>query len=185
MEKDRYYPKLDEKMLKLVATIYENDPNYFLDPKCPYSKETKDIYQKKAKHNDFDGYADKDLKSADNLLEEINLLGSQLKQYWSDIQSGDSTPADKNTYFRLASALLEKMINMKERLLNIKEFESFIVLVLDVIDRELDLEARTRVLERFKLLQTPLTEEPKESIPNLTTTTTTKDSTGEPQSKLL
>lgn len=173
MDKDRYYPKLDEKTMELVGKIYENDPNYFMDPKCPYSSGVKDIYQKMAKHNDFDSH-NKDLKSSDGLLEEINLLASQLKQYWQEIQSGQgTTPADKNTYFRLATTLLEKMIDMKERVHNIKEFEQFINVVLDVLDKELDTEARNRVLDRFKHIGSDLTGADKEVI-----TLSTTDETG-------
>lgn len=172
-DKDRYYPKLDEKMMAVVAKIYENDANYFADPACPYSPEVKDIYQKRAKHNDFDSH-NKDLKSSDGLLEEINLLVSQLKQYWQEIQSGQgTTPADKNTYFRLAYALIEKMIVMKERVLNIKEYEAFTTVVLDVLDKELEPDARNRVLERFKNIGSDLTVDDKEAI-----TLDTTDETG-------
>lgn len=162
--KDRFYPPVDERMLLLVAKIYENDVNYFIDPRCPYSQEFKDIYQKQAKHNDFDAH-NSELKTSDGLLEEINLLAAQLKQYWQEIQSGQgTTPADKNTYFRLATSLLEKMIDMKERITNIKEFEAFTTLVLDVLDKELDTEARNRVLDRFKNIGSDLTVSHKEDI---------------------
>ena len=174
IDKDRYYPKLDEKMMEVVSKIYENDPNYFDDPKCPYSQEVKDIYKKKTKYNDFDTH-NSELKSSEGLLEEINLLSSQLKHYWQEIQSGQgTTPADKNTYFRLATTLLEKMIDMREQVTNIKQFEAFTSLVLDVIDRELDTEARNRVLERFKQLGSDLTPPVKDDIK----LDTTKEETG-------
>lgn len=164
-DKDRFYPKLDEKMMSVVAKIYENDANYFQDPKCPYDQTTKDIYQKRSKYSDFDSHNNTELKSSDSLLEEINLLASQLKQYWQEIQSGQgTTPADKNTYFRLATTLLEKMIDMKERITNIKEFEAFITLTLDIIDKELDMEQRNRVLDRYKNIGSDLTVSHKEDI---------------------
>jgi len=173
---DYHYPKIDEKMLRLISNIYENNPGYFTDPSCPYEQSTKDIFQKTAKHHDFDSHAPNELKSSDGLLEEINLLSSQLKSYWNEIQSGQgTTPADKNTYFRLATTLIEKQIDMKERVLNIKEYEAFVMMVLDVIDRELDADQRARVLDKFKTVAAPLTEDNKPAI----TGNTTRNETGE------
>lgn len=173
---DRFYPPLDEKAFKTISMIYEADPGYFNDRNCPYSQDLIDLFRGKSKFHDFDSHAAKELPSADDLVVQINKLASQLENYWQEIKGGEATPADKNTYFRIASGLLEKMVDMKERVLNIKQYQSFTEAVLDVLDRELDVDRRNLVMDRLKIiLGTPLTEEAKSDIKLDTTQETGKN----------
>lgn len=173
---DRFYPRLDEQAFKTISMIYENDAGYFNDKNCPYSQDLINLFLGKSKFHDFDSHAAKELPSADDLVVQINKLASQLENYWSEIKNGDATPADKNTYFRIASGLLEKMVDMKERVLNIKQYEAFTSAVLDALDRELDVDRRNIVMENLRThLGTPLTEEPKSDIKVDTTQETGKN----------
>lgn len=169
-QEDRYFPPIDEKNFKTIMMIYEADPGYFDDRKCPYSQDFINVFRGRAKFQDFDSHASKDLPSSDDLVVEINQLAGQLKSYWNDIKGGEATPADKNTYFRIASGLLEKMIDMKERVLKVKEYEAFTLAILDILDRELDVDQRNRIMDRLKTqLGTPLTEAPAAGITSNTT----------------
>lgn len=172
MTEDRFYPKVDEQPFRTISRIYEADPQYFDDRMCPYSQELIDLFRGRAKFHDFDSHASEKLPSADDLVVQINRLTSQLEQYWQDVKGGEATPADKNTYFRIASGLLEKMIDMKEKATAIKQFESFTAAVLDILDREMDVDRRNVVMDKLKtILGTPLTSESEQGIQLGTTKT--------------
>lgn len=176
MTEDRYYPPLDEKPLKTISLLFENDPDYFNDRNCPYSQDVINIFRGMAKFQDFDSHANNELPSSDNLIQQINQLAAQLRSYWNDIKGGDATPADKNTYFRIASSLMEKMTDMKERVSNIKQYEVFTSAVLDILDRELNVDQRNRLMTRLKeILGTPLTEDSNKGSKEDTTQETGKN----------
>lgn len=176
MTKDRFYPPLDEKPLMTISLIYENDPDYFNDRNCPYSQQLIDLFRGRSKFHDFDSHGSKDLPSSDDIVSQINKLAKQLENYWSEIKGGEASPQDKNTYFRIAAGLTEKMLSMRERASNVKQFEVFTATVLDILDTEMDVDRRNKVMDRLKtILGTPLTEEVKEGIQLDTTQETGKN----------
>lgn len=152
---EAFYPPLDEQKILLVMRLYENNPNFFKDPSCPYSPDLKAMLQGRAKAQDFDFEDDQDDTgiSSVKLEQQIKSLQKELTEYGKFIHSSnDASANDRNTYFRISSALIEKMITMQERVLMIKDYEKFLGCVMETLDRELDADGRTRFLDEIKLL---------------------------------
>lgn len=150
---ERYYPPLEERNINIVSQLYEADAAYFEDPACPYSKGVIEIFKGTSKAHDFDGHGYGDeVPDADSLISQINALNKQLHVYGKDIQNGgeDISASDRNTYFRLSVTLLEKLLDMKKEISNIKEYESFIAIVLDFMDKELTPDKRNMFMLRVE-----------------------------------
>lgn len=155
---DFHYPTIDERALKLVMRIYENNPNYLDDPLCPYTQETKDLLKGQAKAHDFNTHRNTEIADGDALTIQINELSRQLKDYGDFIQNSPSATAqDKNTYFRLSSALLEKQIDQREKVSNIKQFEQLQSFILDFMDKEMNADQRGLFMEKIKMMGGVLT----------------------------
>lgn len=154
MSSDRHYPELNESNLEIVAKIYEADVGYFDDPECPYSKSTKDIFKGKRKYADFDSHNPPDqLPDSDDLITQINYLSQELKDYGASISGNvESTASDKNTYFRLSVTLLDKLIELKEKTVKIKEYEVFSSAVLDAMERDMTPDQRQVIMTRLQEL---------------------------------
>lgn len=158
MTEDRFYPKVvdQQRDFVLIGRLYEADPGYFADPKCPYAQDLKDIFMKKAKYHDFDTHDKNKVPETDTLMAQINTLNNELKSYGQSINSDETTSAsDRNTYFRLSVTLMEKLIDMKERIDKIAEVEIFTTAVLDIMDKELSPDQRETIMSKLKSLVKP------------------------------
>ena len=117
---ERFYPNLDEKSIKLIMDLYETDPSYFDDDKCPYGQTIKDLFKGESKVLDFISHTSTDIDdskilSDEDILMEINGLHTKLKEYWDDVK--DSAKAtDKNTFFRVSVSLLERIVDLRSKM---------------------------------------------------------------------
>lgn len=163
---DNFYPVLDAEAIKSINTIimlYESNTSFFEG--SPYPQRVIDLFKGRLKHHDFDRpEVGNELPSDDNVIAQINRLSKDLSDYGREVQTGDASASDKNTYFRLATTLLEKLVDLKERAVNVKEYSMFITVVLDAIDRELDTDQRNQFLRAIEInLNQPLTVGSKDS----------------------
>lgn len=166
---DNFYPQLDERTLLKVMGIYEGNPAYFDSPNCPYSPEVKAILKGKASVHDFDSHGGGELPDTDTVIAQLNGLIAQLKTWGDEVnRSNDENAAgEKNTYFRIYSGLIEKIIKMKEDASNIKMYEQFIAVILDIMDREMDADQRNRAMARLEPFVGGLTVPQKTSTPEI------------------
>ena len=148
-----FYPPLDEKNLKIVGQLYADNKNFFDNPECPYSKETIELFKGGSKAADFDNLENVEALSDDEIEREVTNLWRELKDQSNEMRTSENS-SDKNTYFRMATALLEKLINLREKIMNQKKMHEFTAAVLRVLEEELDKDSRNRVLEELgKLLE--------------------------------
>ena len=146
----RYYPPLNEDDIKLVKQLFDENNSFFDDPDCPYSDEVKSLFTITDVMGDFDENFDLDLMNSDEyVMKEINSLYSHLQKYGQTMRESD-TASEKNTYFKLSTTLLEKIISMKERVSNIKQVTEFTETVLQILEDEVSVDDRTRVIERLR-----------------------------------
>lgn len=142
------YPEINEKALILMAKIAENNKNYFDHPACPYSKEIKDILKGNAVYHDFDGVVDVELPSGEDLLSQISSLQKEIQRYGNNIDPDDS--AGMNTYFRLSASLIEKLLALKQKAVDIDQFEKFTNFVIDILDRYLTVDSREVIMDKLR-----------------------------------
>lgn len=145
-----HYPPLNEAQIKLILSLFATYPDYFDVPGCPYSDEIKELFKGESKVLDFESHqtAAKDL-SDDQILQEISDLHQKLKDYWDEVKTSDKS-ADKNTFFRVAVALLERIVNLREQMSNLSQVNVFIDEVLRIMEQVLTPDQRSEVTERLK-----------------------------------
>lgn len=147
---DRYYPPLNEPSLKTLIKLIETYPDFLDDPKCPYSIEIKQFLKGKSSAANVD-FATIDISNLteEDLLNEINGLYQSLQQYGRDVAtSGNAT--DKNTYFRISTNLLEKIVDMREKTLGMKQYAAFQQEILNIMDSIMNADQKLEVMNRLK-----------------------------------
>ncbi len=150
---EKYFPALNEKNMKVVAQLYSEDSEYFDDPICPYSEETKDIFKAANPASDYFDVDGGELINIsefdeDRLLKEVGALWGLLQDQKDMAKS--ETASERNTYFRMSTALLEKVVSLREKCMNLKKMHEFSDAVLEAMDEYLDAEQRTAVMEKLK-----------------------------------
>lgn len=151
-----FFPELNEKNIRLVKRLYSEDPTFFEQPNCPYSTDIIEIFTKESEVLDIGGVTVGDLDfdamtNEDYLLAEVSALYKQLKDQGDKMANSD-TASEKNTYFKLSAALLERLISMKERVINIKKMNEFTNQVLKIMEDTLDPDQKTTVMKRLRVI---------------------------------
>lgn len=155
---DRYYPDLPEgsaSSLALIRAQLGEDPAYLDDPGCPYSAEDvrllKDIIGVR-KGPASEAAIDDDEEISEtfdgDILDSVNELYRQLKDFGSTMDER-SDAKDKAAYFRVAVALTDKIITLRERSQKLKDWNSFkghLMAWLENVDPDL----RTDFMDRIK-----------------------------------
>lgn len=152
---DYIYPPIGQD-LELMLRFQAQDPEYILGG--GYSPEVEALFMgghgvpggSAAPRNGggtlrADDEADDGLSKWDRLEEHTQNLMQDLREAGESISSRDN--AEKMAYFRTATSLLEKMVGLQERVLNLKRLSRFQQEVLRVMEAEMDGDARIRVRE--------------------------------------
>ena len=143
------YPNIDEKNLFYMLAIAESNPEFFTNPKCPYSERFKDLFKPKTISAGIESIDPSEPMSDQDILKRINALARQLETYGKTaIESGNSS--DANTFFRLSASLTERIISMRERVANIISVNEFVEEVLNVMEDILNADQRNEVTDRLK-----------------------------------
>jgi hypothetical protein len=152
------YPAIDPKALTPLRIIQAQliiDPAYLDAPDCPYSPELcsflrifgenrPETTEIREKSTFFGENADKWAfleNAAAKLYEEIRGFGDLI---------GKEDVAERMSWFRTTTALLEKVVLINERAVGLKRVHEFQQLVLDIFDSELPPDLRTRVMDRLR-----------------------------------
>ncbi len=146
----RFYPVLQEKELRLVQQLIDHDPGYLHDPTCPYAEDIKKILRPKSAEQESLAQMSGPAAVADaEIMKEINGLYTRLKDYWLEVKDSDKS-ADKNTFFRVSTTLLEKIIELRERMSNLSQVNAFTSEVLTIMEEIMTPDQRNVVEERLR-----------------------------------
>jgi len=133
-----FYPQVKPETLLLLQTIakgMEKDPFYLDSDSCPYPEDMKSFLRTHL------GLAANpvslDLFPDDQALEEA--VDAQIKRLINDLegfskQLGTADHSEKLQYFKTKSVLIDKLVNMQERIINLKEMSEFRAVVLQFMD---------------------------------------------------
>jgi hypothetical protein len=149
MKTERFYPPINEQSvapLKIARRLALEDPDYLKDVSCPYGLELRDFLTGSTAVSGEEGAGKAEPLDS---VAEIEEIYRSIKDYGVKVKSG-SDPSDKNTYFRIASSLLEKLITLKERAVGVKNTAEFTAAVLDILEEQLSADARSAVITRLK-----------------------------------
>lgn len=147
-----HYPPLNEKSISQIKELYSQDEKYFDYPGCPYSETVKNLFKMDNPSYDYDDFDENeinDLTDTDNMIKEIGTLYKHLKEFGKEMRTSD-TASERNTYYKLSASLLEKLITMKERVMDVKKAEEFTAFVIQIMEEELDVDVRSRILTKLK-----------------------------------
>ena len=142
-----FHPVLDETAiwaLQVIATGLANDPGYLEG--APYPEDVQKLLGG-GRGRGREGGIDEATIDGFDVMEEVEALYLDLKSQRADFGVKDA--AEKMAYFRVSAALLEKLVNLRERANNVRQIGLFYAEVLDVMGSVLDVGQRERVRERL------------------------------------
>lgn len=127
-----FYPSLTDSQVTALTVISKSlqaDATYLDRPECPYSSEIKAFFRTKSAApvatfviSDDDESLDQQIK---DLLNELNSFNTHL---------GPDDVSEKMSFFRTKTALLEKLVTMRERILDLKKISVFRNTILEFLD---------------------------------------------------
>lgn len=138
------YPDLNDE-LDLALQLMAQDAGYLDDPECPYSEPTKVALRSRVSA----GSTAPEPKNKWEMLEqEAKRLYDELRETSEGLSIEDH--AERMSYFRTATSLLDKLVGLQERAVGLKQISVFQQTVLDIMEDVLDAGQRTEVMQRLK-----------------------------------
>jgi hypothetical protein len=146
MMTERFYPELDQGMMTALTAIRMNiaeDPEYLAN--APYEDRVKtQLQQLFTKREAGEAMS----LSDDDIAAEIEELFNSLKDYANDVKGADTDLKDKAAFFRVATALTEKILAQRERAVRLKEWRAFVDKIV-VLFEDLEPDLRTRFMDEI------------------------------------
>lgn len=156
MSDEFFYPNVKEDLflpLKVAVQNAKRDPAYLEHPDCPYPPKIKAFIndlitptaQEGAPATSGSTFLDPGVDSTEVLLKELDRLYTDLMSFRSTLNGME--PNEKATFFKTSMSLLEKIANLKERGLNMKEMADFQRSVITVLEEHFDDKNRESVIQ--------------------------------------
>lgn len=152
----RDYPTIPVRALaplRIVQSELAQNPSYLDDPECPYDEPLKEFLRALAATQDAPVSRAPDFLGQHGdkwsiLQQEANELYTSLKEF--SLKITDSDVAERMSYYRTATSLLEKIVSINERAVGLKHIHEFQMTVLSVFERELETGQRTKVVDALR-----------------------------------
>lgn len=160
---DTYYPPLElgtRSHLETVRLHLMEDPAYLQSDDCPYPDELRaylgtllgdakggsgtEPALSEASPNRTDAHA----YSAEDLETEVERLFAELEEFGNKVKDGAAN--EQASYFRVAAALVEKILAAKERAANLKEFGRLVGFLMQFAEDNMDIDTRTKFMDGLK-----------------------------------
>lgn len=141
------YPNLSPltfASLKLIKQHLQEDPSYLEHPSCPYEADIKSFFDGIVPRKD----ASKTKSDDKDISIELNVLYDELTDFKDRL--GVEDVAEQMSYFRTRTALLEKILALKERAAGLSEIAVFQEIVLGILDDLMTPDQRTDFAKRLK-----------------------------------
>jgi hypothetical protein len=158
----RYFPPIPSDLhlaLGMICDHLEEDPQALLDEDCTYSHENCAALMRlrgEVVTRPLLAQPDDGTYAATDMIENVGSLDleAQFNTMLKELQStgshlGDSTSSEKIQYFKAATQLLAKLLEMKERAGGLRRIGLFYTAVMDVMETVLTPDQRTAVMDRL------------------------------------
>lgn len=155
------YPSISILELQNFKTILSNcsDPEYLKSSDCPYDTSTKKLIKSlipdrvvQATISKAAPPKTKKVRSGgiktDELEKEFNDLREEIKSLKIDGQSLE--PKDRIQVIKTRAMIVEKILDMKERIDNIKKQQNFIATVIQIMEDSLPQDIRLEIIEKLE-----------------------------------
>lgn len=144
-----YFPDIDVDALSLMIELQREDPTYVTRGGFPEDVEA--LFLALNTPVVLDQVAEVDLEGMnkwEKLEHESNELFTLLTEAGKSLDNRDSS--EKMAYFRTATTLLERLVGIQERSLNLRRLAQFQQTVVSIMDDVLDGDQRVAVRERLQ-----------------------------------
>ncbi len=160
MASDLFYPPLDIKTLQnleIARQLMAEHPSYFLD--CPYEGATELLMKKWFDPSALRGRKLDAERAEDASKPQISMEQDKwqyLYQETSDLYKGlknekyASEEGDRVTYYKTMAALQEKLINLQERALGMKQISEHNKLVMNIMENVLSPTQRNEFMAKLQ-----------------------------------
>lgn len=151
---DVYYPPIDSSIkphLQMIRQLLGEDPTY-LD-RSPYDTETR-VFLKRTLAPSVSGeeLSENVLEALDELKDpeaEVETLLREMKTFGEDILKAEDT-GDRVAYFRVKTALIEKLITLKERASGVNQFSQLLQFLIRYAEDNMSPIERTQFMDALK-----------------------------------
>lgn len=142
-----YYPPINEKHIILLKKLSSQHDDYFTASDCPYGASVKVALSPGSLDSELEDIGD--LEDSSVLLVQTQKLYRELQAMGSTFNP-ETTSAERNTYFKLSANLLEKLLEMQERIVNTSTLARVQELMLQIMADEITVDDRNNILKRLK-----------------------------------
>jgi hypothetical protein len=139
------FPDLNTEF-DVALHLLEQDPGFLTDPEAPYSDATRKALASFVKKPVVEALEPRD--KWEKLEVETTALYDELKESKDKLTTEDH--AERMSYFRTATSLLDKLVGLQERAVGLKAIGTFHQTVLDIMEDVLDPGQRTEVMQRLE-----------------------------------
>jgi hypothetical protein len=156
------YPTLPpglETRLSAVLLAAKGNKGYFTDVKCPYSPELKAVLVKivGAESEERRVVAEvielgADADKYDHMIREIESTIVEMSNIETDLSDGDAS--DRIQFVKAKTILIQKWVEIKEKIYNVREIADFQSIVIKMLDEVLDKDARQSFIDKLRTLRT-------------------------------
>ena len=163
MSQKNLYPALPpglETRLGAIVVAARGAKGYLEDSACPYSEEMKSFLKLmlggakrervKVETEELDEGADK----YDKMIAEIQSTIDEMASIEEDLEGGDT--ADRIQFVKAKTILVEKWVNIKERIYNVREIAEFQSILIRTLDAVLTKDQRFAFIEALRALRTTI-----------------------------
>lgn len=146
-----FYPQIEAKNLtpyRTIRAMLEKDPNYLDAAECPYTSEVRGFLKvMMGVTGGADGAPPVALDSPEDLELQLNNLYAGLIKFGNTQASMDQ--ADKVSWAKAVTGILDRVIGLRERVLNARNFSDFQKRVIDILETILTPAQRSDFVERL------------------------------------
>lgn len=160
-----YYPDLTTATLypfKIIKDALAEDPSYLDRPDCPYPPDVRDFLRFLAVSN---GQSGKKPGVFDQEGDLWTIVENEIKDLYNDLHGltgmGTSlSTSEKISIFKTRHQLLDKLVALGERVMNLKQFSEFQQTILNFIDLNFSATQRAELMSQLRhQVGTPATEQ--------------------------
>lgn len=153
---DYHYPSIPKDIaaqFALMLQIAKDKPDYFTDPACPYEPaviEALVYWTELKKEAAKPAPPPEPVTNEDKwtvLERETRSLFNELTTASKDITAADT--AERMSYFRTATSLLDKLVSLQERAVGLKQMSDFQNTIIMYLDEIATPDQRTLLMERI------------------------------------
>lgn len=139
-----------EQLIPIIAVL--QNPDLLDRADCPYDKSTIDFFRSilNQDRSESSGVSifDQDIDKLDVIEHEVAVLMNDFKKYGENLSIDDTS--EKLQYFKTQAALLEKLINHRERIYNLKQISEFQKMVIECLEEICSEEQQEQFMEKLK-----------------------------------